>query len=224
MKSFRKILGIVSLATALTTQAQVIDPSLGKPKNLVYLSVGFDQALLNPVLGYGRGITIGATGRVLLLTAEVSLPPTGYGLRNQRYRLGAHLNLIEAGRFVLPLKIESSLSYGRNAAYDAVNYSSALTLAPVLRAGRWAVGVEGYYQHGWATRLTNRPAYRLNYPLAQDGWYQNPSGTLRGGLTTGYQLGCNELTLRVGYQQNGAFDTYLPPYYGSIGLVRRFGD
>lgn len=201
---------------------QPIAFTMGQSRQVAYGSIGFDQALIMPTLGYGRVLQLAR--RPVLLTVDASVPPTLYGLHNRRYRVAGRTNLLPAGRFMLLLGLEPTVSYGRNQTYDALTYSTALSLTPALWAGRWTVAVEGYYNHGWATHLTNRPAYRANYPAAQDGWYKNPSGTLRGGLALGYRFRQSEFTLRLDYQRNGQYDTYLPPYYGSIGINRRFGN
>jgi len=132
-------------------------------------------------------------------------------------------NLLESGRFVLPVRLLGSTALADNPLYKAVNISTELSLHPQLHYSGWTYGIDVRYRQGWATHLKHSARYRnLAHTDAVDGWYRYPASTFRLGGSIAYSFKAAEIGVQAGYQANGKYDLFLPPYYAVLMTSFRF--
>ena len=211
------LLSMLSVFSTLS-MAQTIRPLSVEQPNAVFIKVGLNQALLAVTLGYQHRLS---NQSQLVLGSEASAVPNF--LSNSRVYAGLQYKLYQKGPFVLPLRLMGSTAFAKNELYRAVNFSTELSSHPQIQIARWTFGVDAAYRRGLVTHLTHSDRYRsLAYADAVDGWYKNPSSTLRAGASLSYLIRSFEIGAQAGYQVNGKYDIFLPPYYGVLTTSFRF--
>ena len=176
------------------------------------------QNLILKTLGYQRRLS---NHSQLVLGSEAAAMQSF--LSNSRVYAGLQYKLFEKGQFVLPVRLMGSTAFAKNELYRAVNFSTELSAHPQIQIARWTVGVDAAYRRGLVTHFTHSARYRsIAYADAVDGWYQNPSSTVRAGASLSYLVRAVEIGVQAGYQANGKYDIFLPPYYGVLTTNFRF--
>ncbi|MBD2766608.1 hypothetical protein IC235_01720 [Hymenobacter sp. BT664] len=206
---------VVSTAGA---QAQTVRPVTAESPNAVFVNVGLNQAIVAGTIGYQRRL---ADRTQLIVGADAAAVPKF--LTNSRVYGGLQYDVLTAGRFGLPVRLIGSTAFADNELYKAVNVSTELSLHPQLHSARWTYGADVLYRQGWATHLTHSARYRrLAYAEAKDGWYKFTASTFRIGGSIAHSFDRVEVGLQAGYQANGKYDLFLPPYYGVLMTNFRF--
>ena len=206
------------MALSTWAVAQTVRPLSAEQPNAVFFHAGFNQAVIATSLGYQRRLS-----DHFQLIVGVEAAALSKVLTNSRVYAGLQRNLLESHRFVLPVRLLASTALADNLLYKAVNISTEISLHPQLRRPHWIYGVDILYRQGWATHLTHSARYRnLAHAAAVDGWYQYPASTFRVGGSLARAFKRVEIGLQAGYQANGQYDVFLPPYYGILTTNFRF--
>jgi hypothetical protein len=186
--------------------------------NAVFFNVGLNQAIVAGTIGYQRRLSERYEFIVGVDAAGVPKFVT-----NSRAYAGLQRTVLATGPFVLPVRLLGSTAFADNGLYKAANLSTELSLHPQLHRPRWTYGVDVLYRQGWATHLTHSDRYRqLAHAEAVDGWYKYPASTFRVGGSIARSFHAVEIGLQSGYQVNGKYDLFLPPYYGVLMTNFRF--
>ena len=212
------LLALSFTATTAVSVAQTVRPLSSDQPHAVFFNVGFNQAIIAGTIGYQHRLS----DRYELI-AGVDAAGVPRFLTNSRVFAGLQRSVLATGRFVLPVRLLGSMAFADNALYKAANFSTELSLHPQLHSPRWTYGVDVLYRQGWATHLTHSDRYRRwAHAEAVDGWYKYPASTFRVGGSIARSFHAVELGLQGGYQVNGKYDLFFPPYYGVLMTNFRF--
>ena len=212
------LLTLAFAASAATSVAQTVRPLSADQPHAVFVHVGLNQAIVAGTIGYQRRLA-----ERYELIAGVDAAGVPKFATNSRIFAGLQRSVLATGRFVLPVRLLGSVAFADNELYKAANLSTELSLHPQLHSPRWTYGVDVLYRQGWATHLTHSKLYRrLGHAEAVNGWYKYPASTFRVGGSIARSFRAVELGLQAGYQVNGKYDLFLPPYYGVLMTNFRF--
>lgn len=99
---------------------------------------------------------------------------------------------------------------------------AVVAVRPGYHTPRWALAAELELWTAWATHFrTTRYAVETGGARAVDGWYPRTAAVLRAGIRPAVRFGDVVIDLRAGYEQRGALNLVIPPFYGSLGVAYR---
>jgi len=190
-------------------------------QNLVQVSFGYDYGVTTQ-LSYSRSLVI---IKPVLLGFDYSFP-MGKDLTDDfKVRLGAQVEIVEAGGFSATLKIMSNFRRYENDMVKIASFGSDFAaVAGYYRPTWYAAGELGFDKS--VTSYLKHSDIMRKYVFAgvQDGWYIPSGGNYYYGIQAGKTLGGGfDLSLRVGATtaEDNDKDAVLP-YYLQLGLGVRF--
>ena len=195
--------------------------SAAASRRAVYASFGLDGALA-ATLGAATGLA-GAGERIALDGwADVTWAAGDVDAKDMRYRVGARVDAVRAGRFRLRVVLAPALRTTSNLGFRATAFSTELRLSPGFHDERWSGELDLGLEQTWLTYIAPTDEYRASvYDGARSGWYATTARTLRVGVAGALRVDPVEVTLRVGLERTGSLD-FLPGVYGAIGAAYRF--
>lgn len=221
MKNLAKAI-LVAAALAQAASSQNINwRSLGEDRsNLMQLNFGYDYGVTAQI-GYSRSFTLVVPVAVGL---DVSVPMGDVLLDDFKTRMGAQVEVVQAGAFSATVKIAGNFRRYQTQLVRIVSFGSDFAAVAGYYKRTWYVAGEFGFDKAVTSYLKHSDIMRASYPAIRDGWYVPTGGNfyygIQGGKTIGESL---ELSLRLG-ATNAQFDdeNAVLPYYAQLGLGMRF--
>lgn len=188
--------------------------------NMFYLNLGYDFSLSTQI-GYARSIK---SFRPILLTIDQSFP-TGDNLFDDfKFRMGAHIELIEINDFNLSAKILGVFRRYETEMVKMSNFGAEMSATAGYYRPKWHIAGEFGFDKSVITHLKHTDLMRDNFSEIQDGWYIPSGGQFYYGLQIGKTIGKSiNISARAGLTNAQRDDQDAPiPYYGQIGISKSF--
>ncbi|KAB2896447.1 MAG: hypothetical protein F9K40_14465 [Kofleriaceae bacterium] len=219
-----KTLGLVvalALLAPLTAHAQEINlSSLDEEPNRVHVTTGAEYGFIASA-GYSRILPF--LDRRVVLTGEATLPWASLDLADFGVRAQALVPIVGSARWKLAGAFSPAVRATENKVNRMVDAGVDVGLVGGLYTDSWFVALESGVDLLLATHVTHSDSYRmLVHPGAQDGWYGNAGGNLRGGLQAGVAFSRYDVILRAGQVRDVGGGPPLIPFYGTLTMDARW--
>jgi hypothetical protein len=212
--------GLMLLSSA-TLKAQVFEPSEAHKHNIA-VATGLDNNLLAVQISYAYHLKDNRSS----VFASFIQGSSQLGSGNFRSELGVKTWLGSYEKFVLQSNLGVVYTKGVNkvGTYDGIGIN--LSIMPSLQFGNFGVGLSAEYNPYIATHIKHTDYYKQSfYADVKDGWYGSTATNIRLGVVLNLLFSEKsqiEANLKVGYQKNGVYDTFLPNAYAVIGFNKNF--
>jgi hypothetical protein len=209
------------LLSITTLKAQIFEPQEAHKHNIA-VATGLDNNLLALQVSYAYHLKDYRSS----VFANFIQGSSQLGSGNFKSELGIKTWLGSYEKFVLQSNLGVVYTRGVNKAgtYDGISLN--LGIMPSLQFGNFGVGLSAEYNPYIATYIENSDYYKQSfYANAKDGWYSSTATNIRVGVVLNLLFSEKsqiEANLKVGYQKNGVYDTFLPNFYGVIGFNKNF--
>lgn len=217
----RGLAAALALAGPGAAEAQDVNFAAVRPheRHLLRAGVGVEDALVTSV-GYGRLLSL--ADRPVAVTADVDLVPVHAA--DWRLRAGAAAPLARFGRWATGGQVRGLVRSASNQVNTMTNVGVETALTAGFYDRRWFLAAQAGLDWAAATYIHHGERYRrLVYDGARDGWYASTGTTVVYGLGGGYSFGRVDLVGRVGQRRDLALQTWLVPFYATLGVQVRLG-
>lgn len=194
--------------------------NLDSVKNNIRMYGGLDFGLVYG-LQYGR---IYKTKKIRWLPyLDLSLPAGQNIVDDYRFNAGTNLKLIHYKAWIGSVDIAIGHRQNRNPFVKMKSFGSELGIQFGYYKPKWFANLHFSTENSWITHLKHSEAYKGNYSMVKDGWYQNTANNQIVGLNIGYSFKKIDITLSSGIIRTNAFkDKPTLPMFGKIGINYRF--
>ncbi len=188
--------------------------------NLISLNLGYDFGLTTQI-GYYRYLN---SKNPILLGADYSFPMGENLMDDFKLRFGGQIEVYEINGFSVTAKVLGNMRRYETARVRMASFGSEFSVLVGYYKPTWHVAGEFGFDKSIITHLEHSDTMRDVFPGIKDGWYIPSGGHFFYGIQGSKTLGKTfELSLRAGFTNaEGKDEDALLPYYGQLGLVKRF--
>jgi hypothetical protein len=208
-----------AVLTALHCEARADDA----PAFRAYTAVAMDTTVVGK-LGVERDVATPRPDLTLTTPLLVTLPILRPGGGDVDVRAGLRAELRRGRRFVLAATASPLVRTMSSTYYSVVAFGVDLEVAPTLRFGRVAIGLELGHDRTVADHFTHTQAFRDRYYAdVHDGWYDGSASRFRAGLRGEVRVTrALSMRTRLGGNASTAGVPEVIPFYGEVGAALAF--
>lgn len=215
------IIAILSMAAGACASAQNVNWQSFEPtqKHVVSLTAGWDYGLTLGI-SYGRKFD---TKLPTLANIEYSFPSGKNLFDDFKVRLGGQVEVWSWNGFTFTAKAYCPIRRFENTRASLFSFGSEFSGVLGFYKPKWYVAGEFGFDKAIATHIRNQGRTLEDYPGVQNGWYVPTGGNFAYGLQTGFSVGSNDLSVRLGNLVSQGWDTTpFIPLFAQFGYQRRF--
>ncbi len=139
---------------------------------------------------------------------------------------GVSMFALADSKWNIILNLAGETKFSSNYVNNATGFNFIFSAMPGFFKEKWYLGLELMYKNGVAQYLKHTPAYKLEQPTVQDGWYDTGLMYYYFSLNAGFRFSeRTETNIRIGYRTTSDFTAYPPyifPYFLDINFRYRF--
>ncbi len=220
----KKVLSILSVMTIFLchSDAQTVNwAALRKTdRHIINVRTGLEHGL---VYGIGYGYQVSNKGIPVLLNIEYSAPAGKELFDDFKIKTGGQVVLPAFNNFRFSVRAQGIFRRYGNELVNMLNFGSDISGALGYYRKKWFIATDVGFDKAIVTRFKHSEAYKNQYPLVSDGWYEPAAG---GNFYYGVQLGFSakhyDVYVRGGNILNQDFRSSPGlPVYGELGINMR---
>jgi len=208
---------VASLIISGNTFSQSINwKSLDKEqRHIINVNAGADYGL---TVGAGYGYQL-KSKMPIVLNVEYSMPAGDKLSDDFKTKIGGYIRLYQVNNFQFSAKIQGVFRRYQNSFANLLNFGSDMAGVAGYYKTKWFVAGEAGFDKAIVTHFKHTAAYKQNFPLVKDGWYEPATGgNFYYGLQAGFSFRRNDIYLKAGKILNQDFSTKpLLPFYLQLG-------